>query len=217
MNLEFVLAIGFGLGVAGFVGRLAFTPAATLASRVATREVTIEKLGVVGKARELKQSAMAALSSSGKSKREGAFFELPEILELLTVSLGSGDGIYRAFTTVVPRCEGELARELSKALTAVEYGGALGKELESVAQSLPHPQIVEFVNKVSLSLERGSPLAKMLGEQAVSVRAEIRHRLLAQAGKNETKMLIPLVFLILPITVLFAIYPSLELLNFGFI
>jgi tight adherence protein C len=57
----------------------------------------------------------------------------------------------------------------------------------------------------------------MLSEQGVSVRAEIKSRLLKQVGRNETRMLIPLVFLILPITVLFAIYPSLELLNFGFI
>jgi tight adherence protein C len=57
----------------------------------------------------------------------------------------------------------------------------------------------------------------MLSEQALSVREEIKSRLLRQAGRNETRMLIPLVFLILPATVLFAIYPSLELLNFGFI
>jgi tight adherence protein C len=57
----------------------------------------------------------------------------------------------------------------------------------------------------------------MLSEQALSVREEIKSRLLRQAGRNETRMLIPLVFLILPVTVLFAIYPSLELLNFGFI
>ncbi len=57
----------------------------------------------------------------------------------------------------------------------------------------------------------------MLSEQALSVRDEIKSRLLRQAGRNETRMLIPLVFLILPVTVWFAIYPSLELLNFGFI
>jgi tight adherence protein C len=73
------------------------------------------------------------------------------------------------------------------------------------------------VNKVSLALDRGTPLAQMLSEQGMSVREEIKSKLLKQAGRNETRMLIPLVFLILPITVLFAIYPSLELLNFGFI
>jgi tight adherence protein C len=75
----------------------------------------------------------------------------------------------------------------------------------------------EFANKIVMSLARGTPLAKMLEDQAVSARAEIRNRLLRQAGKNETRMLVPLVFLILPVIVLFAIYPSLKLLNFGFI
>jgi tight adherence protein C len=148
---------------------------------------------------------------------EKALFELPEIVDLLVVSLRSGDGIFRSFEKVVPRCEGELARELTRVLRGVEYGAPFGDELRSVAISLPHPQVTEFVNKVVMSLQRGTPLAQMLRELSESVRAEIRNRLLRQAGKNETRMLVPLVFLILPITVLFAIYPSLELLNFGFI
>jgi tight adherence protein C len=56
----------------------------------------------------------------------------------------------------------------------------------------------------------------MIREQAASARSEIRNELLTQAGRNETRMLIPLVFLILPITVLFAIYPSLQLLNINY-
>jgi tight adherence protein C len=68
-----------------------------------------------------------------------------------------------------------------------------------------------------MSLTRGTPLAKMLEDQASSARSEIRNQLLRQAGRNETRMLVPLVFLILPVIVLFAIYPSLKLLNFGFI
>ena len=118
---------------------------------------------------------------------------------------------------MIPRCDGEIAREFSKAIKAVEYGAAFGAEIKRVAEVLPHPQVAEFVAKVSTSLERGTPLAQMLSEQALSVRDEIKSRLLRQAGRNETRMLIPLVFLILPVTVLFAIYPSLELLNFGFI
>jgi tight adherence protein C len=110
-----------------------------------------------------------------------------------------------------------IAREFSKALKAVEYGAAFGAEIKQVAQALPHPQVLELVAKVSTSLERGTPLAQMLSEQGLSVREEIKARLLRQAGRNETRMLIPLVFLILPVTVLFAINPSLELLNFGFI
>jgi tight adherence protein C len=217
MNLELLLALGFGLGIAGMLGQLLSVQTSSLANRVGLKSTTVSEPTFEIKLRDFAASVSESLRSVGKSNGEKALFELPEILELLTVSLRTGDGIYRAFSTVIPRCEGDLARELSKVLTAVEYGAPLGQELRAVALSLPHPQIKEFVNKVSLSLERGAPLAKMLEQQALSARAEIRNRLLAQAGKNETKMLIPLVFLILPITVLFAIYPSLELLNFGFI
>jgi tight adherence protein C len=109
-----------------------------------------------------------------------------------------------------------LSHELEKALRAVEFGAAFVNEIVRVSEVLPNPQVKEFATKVALSLERGTPLARMLSEQSDSVRAEIKNQLLRQAGKNETRMLIPLVFLILPVTVLFAIYPSLELLNFGF-
>jgi tight adherence protein C len=146
-----------------------------------------------------------------------ALFELPEILDLLVVSLRSGQGIYQSLQIVVPRAKGVLANELSSCLAAVNYGAALADEIRKLPNSLAHPMFAEFANKIVMSLARGTPLAKMLEDQAVSARAEIRNRLLRQAGKNETRMLVPLVFLILPVIVLFAIYPSLKLLNFGFI
>jgi tight adherence protein C len=65
-------------------------------------------------------------------------------------------------------------------------------------------------------LQRGSPLAQLLREQASSARAEIEIQLLKKSGRNETKMMVPLVFLILPVTVLFAVYPSLQLLNLNY-
>ena len=155
--------------------------------------------------------------SDTSAKLERALNELPELIDLIAVSLRAGDGVYRSFATVIPRCDGEIASEFSKALKSVDNGAAFGTEIKQVAQALPHPQVSEFVAKVCASLERGTPLAQMLSDQGLSVREEIKARLLRQAGRNETRMLIPLVFLILPVTVLFAIYPSLELLNFGFI
>lgn len=216
MNLEFVLAIFFGLGVGGLLSKILQGSTASLASRLSTKSTSSKPITKGN----LKRSGVLLLNkvrSETSSKLERTLFELPEIIDLLVVSLKAGNGIYRSFATVIPRSDGALALELAKALKAVEFGAAFGNEIKETSKALPHPQVVEFVNKVSLALERGTPLAQMLSEQGVSVRAEIKSRLLKQAGRNETRMLIPLVFLILPITVLFAIYPSLELLNFGFI
>ena len=216
MNLEFLLAVFFGLGVGGVITKTLQNNQRSLVARLTTTPVSFDT-GTHERLRRSGTLLINQLRSETSVKLERALFELPEIIDLLVVSLRAGNGIYRSFATVIPRSEGAFAKELAQVLKAVEFGAAFGSEIKQVSKSLPHPQVSEFVNKVSLALERGTPLAQMLREQGVSVREEIKSRLLKQAGKNETRMLIPLVFLILPITVLFAIYPSLELLNFGFI
>jgi tight adherence protein C len=95
-------------------------------------------------------------------------------------------------------------------------GSSIENELEAMAKRVKVRHVEEFANKVILAQRRGTPMARLLAEHSSSVRAEIRNELLVRAGKNETKMLVPLVFLILPITVLFAVYPSLNLLNFSY-
>lgn len=143
--------------------------------------------------------------------------ELPDILEMLSVSLSAGDSLFAALARVVPKSRGVLAAELEQVLLALEIGGDLSAELGELARRLPQPHVVEFANKLSLAHSRGSPLAEMMREQAKSARSELRNQLLKQAGKKETLMLLPLVFLILPVTVMFAVYPSLELLKISYL
>ncbi len=144
-------------------------------------------------------------------------FELPDILDLLAVSLSAGESLYNSLERVAPRVSGLVGRQLQLALQSLQLGSSLSSEMDRIAERVPQRQLVEFCAKVNLSLKRGTPLADLLREQASSARAEIHNLLLKQAGKNETKMLIPLVFLILPVTVLFAIYPSLQMLNLGYL
>ena len=59
-----------------------------------------------------------------------------------------------------------------------------------------------------IAVERGSPLVDVVNRQVEEVRNEERSRLLEAAGKAEIALMIPVVFLILPISVLFALWPS---------
>jgi len=72
---------------------------------------------------------------------------------------------------------------------------------------------MELAEKLSLGLSRGVPMAEQVMQLANSLRQEQGRRLLKQAGSSETKMLIPTVFLILPVTVLFAVFPSVLVLQ----
>jgi len=152
-----------------------------------------------------------------KAKLRSALAELPEILEMLVVALTAGDGIFAALASVTPRASGVLPTELQRLFIALELGGDMESELEDLAKRLPQRQVVEFAAKLSIALRRGSPLARMLREQAESARADLRNELLREVGRNETRMLIPLVFLILPVTVLFAVYPSLQLISLDYL
>lgn len=179
----------------------------TLVGRITLRESTPQPVAT--------KLFLSKLSKGGnKSKRlQRALFELPDIMELLTVALASGESIYNALARVIDRADGLVAKEFAHLIRAVELGSTLEAELAAVAERLPQQQVIEFCNKLALAIRRGTPLAKMLRDQSQSVRHEVQNQISAQAGKNETRMMIPLVFLILPVTVLFAIYPSLQLLN----
>jgi tight adherence protein C len=68
---------------------------------------------------------------------------------------------------------------------------------------------------VTGALDRGTPLVEVLRAQAQDSRDDAKRRLLELAGRKEVAMLFPLVFLILPITIAFAIFPGILVLQMG--
>jgi len=142
--------------------------------------------------------------------------ELPLVLEFLSLSLSAGEGILDALRRVAHVSRGELSGELASVLAEVNAGLPLSESLTRCARQLQLPAFTRCVEQVTGALERGSPLAEVLRAQAQDARDETKRHLLEIAGKKEVTMLVPLVFLILPITVVFAIYPGVFVLRLGF-
>jgi tight adherence protein C len=142
--------------------------------------------------------------------------ELPSILEFLTLSLSAGEGILDAVRRVSGSSSGELSRELNGVVTDVHAGVPLASALAAMAHRLDLPEVTRFTDQMIGALERGSPLAEVLRAQAQDARERAKRDLLETAGKKEVAMLVPVVFLILPLTILFAIFPGLVVLQTGF-
>ena len=142
--------------------------------------------------------------------------EMPQQLDLMGAMLVNGENIYSAFAWIVQRTSGTFTKGIARLIRRVDLGESLERALELLAIEVPSPLVGEFSNKLTLCLERGTPLADQLNNLSESARAQLRVQLLRQAGKNEIKMLIPLVFVILPVTVLVAVYPSFQLLQINF-
>ncbi|GAA2027613.1 type II secretion system F family protein [Agromyces tropicus] len=142
--------------------------------------------------------------------------ELPTVLEFLTLSLTAGEGMAEALRRVARAGSGELAGEFRRVMAAVGTGVPLGTALAALRDELAHPALSRAIDQVLAALDRGTPIAEVLRAQAGDARAEAKRTLIELAGRKEIAMLVPLVFLILPVTVAFALFPGYLVLQSGF-
>ena len=155
------------------------------------------------------------LTTQVRRREERMLAEFPTVAELLALSVVAGEGAVGALERVARTCRGELTDELRRTLADARAGASLVQALEGLADRTSLPQLARFVDGVAVALERGTPLADVLRAQAQDVREVGRRRLIEDGGKKEVLMMIPVVFLILPVTVLFAAYPGLAILDLG--
>lgn len=156
------------------------------------------------------------LSRAARARRERIASELPTVLEFLTLSLSAGEGVLDALGRVARAGNGDLARELGTVVGQVNAGIPLALALERCADEIRLPALTRTVDQLLGALERGTPLVDVLRAQAQDSRDDAKRGLLEAAGKKEIAMMFPLVFLILPVTVAFAIFPGVMVLQLGF-
>jgi tight adherence protein C len=154
------------------------------------------------------------LSREVAAREERMMAEFPTIAELLALAVAAGEGAVGALERVTRISRGELARELGRALADARAGASLIQALQGIASRTALPPLARFVDGVAIAVERGTPLAEVLRAQAVDVREAGKRALLEAGGRKEIAMMIPVVFLVLPVTVLFALFPG--FLGFGF-
>ncbi|SIN70928.1 type II secretion system F family protein [Agromyces cerinus] len=144
--------------------------------------------------------------------------ELPTVLEFLTLSLTAGEGMLDAIRRVarLGNGAGVLPTEFAATVASVGTGVPLGQALVRLRDDLDHPALSRALDQVLGALERGAPLSSVLRSQAGDAREEAKRTIIEQAGRKEVAMLVPLIFLILPVTIAFALFPGYLVLQAGF-
>jgi tight adherence protein C len=213
ISVEYFRSQQLIFGVAGMVvGAVLVVIASPTTSMPFVTQLAIPiVLGAVGVvARDL------ALRASARRRIARIDSELPTVLEFLTLSLSAGETVLDGLRRVARVSSGELAREFAVVVTEVNSGIGLVAALESRSRALSLPAFTRCVEQMTGALDRGTPLSEVLRAQAQDCREDTKRALLEAAGKKEVTMLIPLVFLILPTTVLFAVWPGIVVLQTGF-
>jgi tight adherence protein C len=199
-------------GVLGLAGGLAFalSLAATRGAQPAPLVLLVLAAGLTGVlARDYQ------LSREVTARESRLLAELPTVAELLALSVSAGEGAVGALERVVRTTRGELSGELATTLADARSGTPLTIALERLADRTGLPGLARFAEGVAVAVERGTPLADVLRAQAQDVREQGRRALMESGGRKEVLMMVPVVFLILPVTVVFAAFPSLAVLRSG--
>jgi tight adherence protein C len=155
-----------------------------------------------------------ALTLQVRRREERLLAELPTIAELLALAVAAGESPPAALERVAT-ARGELAAEIRRMVAEVRAGAPVTGALTALADRSGLPPLSRFAEGVVVALERGTPLADVLRAQAHDVREAGRRSLLEAGGRKEILMMIPVVFLVLPVTVIFAVFPSLATLRIG--
>jgi tight adherence protein C len=141
--------------------------------------------------------------------REGRILaEFPTVAELLALAVAAGEGPAAALDRVVARSHGELSAELGRVLAEIRTGTSLARALDDMAGRSGLPVVARFAEGMAVAVERGTPLADVLHAQALDVREAGRRSLIESGARKEVLMMVPVVFLVLPVTILFAFWPG---------
>lgn len=134
--------------------------------------------------------------------------EMPAVAELLALSVAAGEGPVPALDRVVTRSTGAFSHDLAAALGRIRTGTPVAEALDDYASRTGLPVVARFASGIAVALERGTPLSDVLHAQAADVREARRTALIESGGRREVLMMVPVVFLVLPTTVLFAFWPG---------
>lgn len=148
------------------------------------------------------------LKEEQKSWQKQLDDELPGLIQMLTLMISAGISPLRAIELLSVRTNSYLSSEMRFVIERVRLGDSSSQALDAFARRVNTLESRRFSNAISMALERGSPLIPVLTALVGDARSEEKNRLLRRAGKSEIALMVPVVFLLLPISVLFALFPS---------
>jgi tight adherence protein C len=134
--------------------------------------------------------------------------EFPAVVELLAILIAAGESPSSALVRVADRSHGRLSESLCRIAEELRNGQGLLSSLETASAQSRSNNFKRFCDSLIVAVQRGSPLVEVLQSQVTESRTSANHALIKSGGRAEIALMIPIVFLILPVSILFALWPS---------
>jgi tight adherence protein C len=123
---------------------------------------------------------------------------LPEMLDLLTISIQAGLGLDAALSRVVERLKGPLPDEFRRALLEIRLGKTRREALRNIISRTDSKPLINFISGIIQAEQLGVPISRVLTLQSEQLRVEHRQRVEEQASQASIKMIFPMIGCILP-------------------
>ena len=148
------------------------------------------------------------INSRVRARRELMRSELPNVLDLLCVSVEAGLGFDAAVSKLSERMEGPLVDEFGLVLHEMRIGESRSAALKSLSDRVDVPEVAQFCRAIIQADQLGIALSRILRVQSHDMR--IRRQLSAEekAMKAPVKMLFPTVVFIFPSMFVVALGPA---------
>jgi tight adherence protein C len=147
-----------------------------------------------------------------RARQHAIVLQLPDALDLLTISVRAGLGFDAALGKVVEKMVGPLVDEFRRALAEVRVGKARRDALRDIIPRTEVPALTNFIGAIIQAEQLGVAISKVLQVQSEQLRIERRQRAEEMAAKAPIKMLFPLVGCIFPSLFIVILGPAIILI-----
>ena len=147
-----------------------------------------------------------------KKRQHAILLQIPDALDLLTISVRAGLGFDAALGKIVEKMEGPLVDEFRRALAEVRVGKARREALRDIVPRTEVPPLTNFLGAIIQAEQLGVSISKVLQVQSEQLRIERRQRAEEMAAKAPIKMLFPLVGCIFPSLFIVILGPAIILI-----
>jgi len=147
-----------------------------------------------------------------KKRQHAILLQIPDTLDLLTISVRAGLGFDAALGKVVEKMEGPLIDEFRRALAEVRVGKSRREALRDIVPRTEVPPLTNFIGAIIQAEQLGVSISKVLQVQSEQLRIERRQRAEEMAAKAPIKMLFPLVGCIFPSLFIVILGPAIILI-----